>query len=441
MEKKQGFVKAAFNKFISGYHSDKKKLLKSIVSLVLALIMLVTGTFCWYCIQTSTVTSNSDNFSLDAGKGLRVNDSGIDDFKSDKNNYNLIPASSVDGRNIFFPADGDDFSDETEKIIYRSANAGDKNYNYIQIDFDLTAQANNTAIYIDTEKTSLKVKGQSEEETEYSAQSAAPLRMAIWAEAPDPDNGAPFAPIVFNSLEKTVHTAAVSEVDHTTGKYLSNGPQVAHQFSDYAVGATPVTTLKAGKKTDFSVIIWLEGCDPKSKFSKINTKDIQLKLAFKTSWDNTEVIRFKDENGWVASKINSYHYKLNLRYTKYSDASETSAFTMYPYSDSTNEWTASIPSDMRNKIEFILSPPSGTNGSIYTFCVNSKSVNSDVTTASAFEALSGNQLTYDREVNRQFVVDVAANNTFTSACRGYWKALGDSEGGGVDIGDLDGDDF
>ena len=435
MDSKRGFVKAVFNNFVSNCNTDSKKLLKSIISLFLAVVVLITGTLCWFAIRTVTVTSEKGNFSLDAGKGLRVNDSGIDEFKSSDNNYDLIPASSVDGRNIFFPADGDDFSDETEKITYRSANAGDKNFNYIQIDFNLTAQANNTAIYIDTEKTSLKVKGKNESDTEYNVQNAAPLRMAIWAEVPDPEDGAPFAPVVFNSLEKTVHTAAVSEVDRATGKYLSNGPQVAHQFADYAVGGTPVTTMRAGKKTKFSVIIWLEGCDPKSTFSKISSKDIKLELAFKTSWDNTENIRFKDENGWVSSLMNSGTYNLNLRYTKYDEnnpslISETSVFSMYNYTvdSNNNEWIASIPSDMTNRIEFVLSPKSGT-GTIYTFCRQTTAYNTetDVTT-------------YDRGVNRQYVVENAAYSD-TALCQGKWVSLGDSDGGGVDIGDLDGDDF
>ena len=429
MDKKHGFLKAAYNNLISGYNTDKKKLLKSIVSLALALIVLITGTFCWYIVKDATVTSDADNFSLSAGKGLRVNGSGIDSFKSDIDDLDLIPASSVDGRNIFFPTDGDDFSGDTEKITYRSANAGDKNFNFIQIDFDLTAQANNTAIYIDTDKTSLKVKGQNEADSEYNVQSAAALRMAIWAEVPDSEYGAPSPPIVFNSLAKTVNTAAVSEVDRATGKFLSNDHQIAHQFEDYAVGGTPIATLKAGKKTDFSVIIWLEGCDPKSTFNQINTKDIKLELAFKTSWDSTEVISFKDENGWVADKMNNDNYRLNLRFTKYDDAEETSSFIMYTYAGSTSEWTASIPGDMRNKLEFILTPGTdSTDRTVYTFC------RSDGT-----DAAPGSDNT-DRGVNRHYVVSSDTSGTPTG-CRGHWAELGDSGGGGVDIGDLDGDDF
>ncbi|MBR1730811.1 MAG: hypothetical protein IJ725_00030, partial [Ruminococcus sp.] len=347
MDKKPNKVTAVFSKWINGYKTDRSKLLKSIVSLVLASVILTTCTFCWYFLKTAEGTA--DNFSLDAGKGLRVNDTGTSQFSSAENDFALIPASSVDGRNLFFPTDGTDFSDVTKDMTFRSANAGDKNCNYIQIDFKLTAQANHTAIYINPDKTSLKVYNKSTDANanEASVQQAAPLRMAVWASAPDKDTEAVTAPIVFNSQAKTVTSAAVSEVDRATGAYISNGPQTAHQFSDYAYGGTPITTLSAGVETTFSVIVWLEGTDPKctyEKISSINKNDIQLKLAFKTSWDNTEVIRFKDDTSsltgddqnWISKLMNREEnpYTLNLRYT---DGDDKTDFSMYKYQRTSNE--------------------------------------------------------------------------------------------------------
>jgi len=439
MDIKDNRVIAAFSKYISNVKSDRSKLLKSIVSLSLAFVILITCTFCWYYIKTAK--GSADNFLLDAGKGLRVNDTGTTDFQSSDNNFDLLPASSVDGRNIFFPTDGTDFSDVTKEMTFRSANAGDKNNNYIQIDFTLTAQSNHTAIYLNTDndKTSLKVKNGDNDEG--SAQLAAPLRMAIWASAPDSDDNV-VAPVVFNSQAKTVTSAAVSEVDRGSGTYLSNAPQTAHQFSDYAYGGTPITTLSAGKETQFSVIIWLEGTDPKCNWNRMNTvnkNDIELKIAFKTSWDNTEVIRFKDDtqNKWIKTLMTRTQaqdekdpYTLSLRYTNPNDSTDTLDFNMYKYPSSANdsnvtEWSTSIPGDMKNKITFILSPPAGTNESTYVFC---RKTNDHSTS------------TENRGVNRQYVVKNAAYST-VSECEGAWTALGDSDGGGLDIGDLDGDDF
>lgn len=439
-KKHTGFVET-FSKWISNCKTDKSKLLKSVVSLVLASVILITCTFCWYFLKSAE--AEGDNFTLDAGKGLRVNDTGTSQFNSDENDYRLLPASSVDGRNLFFPTDGTDFSSVTKDMTFRSANAGDKNVNYIQIDFNVTAQANHTSIYINPDKTSLEVYDKEHDATaqEASAQQAAPLRMAIWASAPD-KNGHAMEPVVFNSQAKTVHTAAVSEVDRGSGAYISNASQVAHQFSEYAIGGTPITTLSAGKKTYFSVIIWLEGCDPKCTvdyISKIEKYDIKLKLAFKTSWDNTEVVRFRDDTSgsWISDLINDDHYILTVRYTEnVQNNPDIVDFNTYQYRNNTNEWTASIPSDMKNKITFILSPPSGTSGNTYTFC---KSDGNDT-------GLHKGDDNTNRGVNRQYVAtqsktgDGGADSNPT-ICRGHWTAIGDSDGGGVDIGDLDGDDF
>ncbi len=437
MGKNHNRLVESVSKWITSCKSDRSKLLKSVVSLVLASVILVTCTVCWYVLRTSELQAN--NFSLEAGKGLRVNDTGTSEFNSAENSYKLIPASSVDGRNLFFPTDGTDFSNVTKEMTFRSANVGDKNVNYIQIDFDVTAQADLTSIYIDPDKTSLEVynKHDDPDADEASAQQAAPLRMAVWASAPDND-GNPRPPVVFNSQAKTVNTAAVSEVDRGSGAYISNAPQVAHQFSEYAIGGTPITTLSAGKKTYFSVIIWLEGCDPKCTLdyiSKIQKYDIKLKLAFKTSWDNTEVVRFKDgtDGNWIRSKITS-GYTLTVRY-EHPDTHDKVDFKTYQYRNTIDEWTASVPSDMKNKVYFILSPPANDeNGKTYTFC---RSDGLDGITA-------GNDNT-NRGVNRQYVAtynsttaDTGTNNT---VCQGHWTAIGDSDGGGVDIGDLDGDDF
>lgn len=432
MDRKTNRLAEFFSKITSNYRSDRKKMLKSVVSLVLAAVILVTCTYCWYVLQTA---KGEATFELDAGKGLRVNDTGTSDFNSADNSFDLLPASSVDGRNLFFPTDGTDFSDVTKDITYRSANAGDKNNNYIQIDFKLTAQSNHTAIYLNTVKTSLKVKNGDDDEG--SAQLAAPLRMAIWASAPDSSDNSVTAPVVFNSQAKTVTSAAVSEVDRGTGAYLSNAPQTAHQFSDYAYGGTPITTLSAGKETQFSVIVWLEGTDPKCNWDRINTvnkNDIEIKLAFKTSWDNTEVIRFKDDttSKWIKELMtrNDNPYSLSLCYTNPGDASDILMFNMYKYpstvadSDAT-EWSTSIPGDMQRNITFILSPTSG-SGDTYIFCKKTGAPSTS---------------TEDRGVNRQYVVEDASSHSTASECEGRWVALGDSDGGGLDIGDLDGDDF
>lgn len=439
--------KKAVSKCVASERVSFRQLVMSVISLIIAAVVLATTTFSWFSIKTSNVEAGI--FTLDCGKGLRVNDSGTSELTfSQVNNKYLIPASSVDGRNLFFPADGSDFSKTTSTMTFRSANAGDKNVNYIQIDFTLTAQQNHTALYINDEKTSIRTRtNDGHTVTDWSIAQAAPLRAALWSSTAE--DGVPNTPIVFNPSASTMRTAAVAEVDRSTGAYISDGRQVAHAFSDYSFGGEPVATLSKDVETHFSYIIWLEGCDPKCT-DKVLGRDIEINLAFSTSWDKTQTIRFKDEssNHWITDLMEGDHYSLSLHYAEVdSNNQETGSntdFNMYKYIENVDgEWTCNIPGDMRNKISFILRPGSNSaDSNTYKFCVNSKEVNQDVADATAFGNLTTAQTTFNRGSNRQYIVDVARNSSYPAGCRGYWKAIGDSDGSGHDDGgDIDGDDF
>ena len=402
-----------------------RRVLMSVVSFVLVFVLLTSMSFSWFTIKTSVLEAK--NFVLDCGKGLRVNDTGVSQLSFQEANRELVPASSVDGRNIFFPTDGSDFSAVTESMTFRSANVGDKNQNYIQIDFTLTAQQNHTALYIDDTKTSIKVRGNNPV-TEYSTSQAAALRSALWCSTAE--EGVPNTPVVFNPTASTVYTAAVADVDRSSGAFIASGRQVAHAFSEYAFGGSPVATLSKGIETKFSYIIWLEGTDPKCT-DKMVSKDIEIKLAFTTSWDKTQTIRFKDETGSnIYNKINSDHYTLSLRYQA-TNSSEYTDFNMYTYNDNDHNdhtvWFCNIPGDMRNEVSFILRP----------------SANSSDTQIYEFRYDTSNNSTLNRESNRLYVADdLNAVTGTTYYGHGHWVAVGDSDGSGHDNGGgFEGDDF
>ena len=423
-------------KSVAGYaKSDKRtvrKLFISMISLTMAVVVLVTMTFSWFSVKNSVLDSGL--FTLDCGKGLRVNDSGTTELSFSTADKYLTPASSVDGRNLFFPTDGTDFSSKTETMTFRSSTVGDKNVNYIQIDFTLTAQQNHTALYINDEKTSIMVSNGAE----WSVPQAAALRAALWSSTAE--EGVPNTPIVFNPTTSTMRTAAVENVDRSTGAFISSGRQVAHAFSEYSFGGEPVATLSKGVETHFSYIIWLEGTDPKCT-DKILNKDIQINLAFTTSWDKTQPIRFEDatQSHWVAALLNRQNnpYTISLHYDEV-DANDTPTgsnmdFNMYKAdtSDTNNKiWTCNIPGDMRNRISFVLRSPVASD-QVYKFTYDSK---------------HPGQYSYNRGANRQYVVDKDLNQQpYVSgdyeSYQGYWMKVGDSDGSGHDSGTLDGDDF
>lgn len=338
-------------KFAEKGNSRRKKLCLSIVSLALALMVLCSATYCWYVLSQGEAEGN--NVNLTVGQGLRVNDLG-DSLKKISDNSYLLPASSVDGRNLYFPADGNDFATVTDKLTYRTANAGDRNYDYVQLDFNLTAEANYTGIYLDKD-TSLTINVPDGASAAYrtaceKAQKA--IRCAIYYEKMD-------TPVVFNAQNNPSSVNAVKEIDRTTGRFIDSEQQVALPFKDYTYGKRQLAMLNQGETRPFSLLIWLEGTDENCVSNAVMLKQLELNLKFTTSWDNKETIKFVDSEDGTPVKTfleKNPQYSLVLSYSDSSKEIENLKFTMYKSStDNTNNtWYCNIPGIARNDLEFQL---------------------------------------------------------------------------------------
>lgn len=418
-----GKSKSAFAKriveFAANGSKSKKKLLLSVVSLVLALMVLASATYCWYVLSKGEAEGN--NMNLTVGQGLRVNDLG-NSFKSISDNSYLLPASSVDGRNLYFPADGNDFSTVTDKLTYRTANAGDRNYDYVQLDFNLTAEANYTGIYLDKD-TSLSIKVPSDATAEYAAACAKAqkaIRCAIYYEKME-------NPVVFNAQNNPSSVNAVSEVDRTTGRFVDSQQQVAVPFKDYTYGKRQLAMLNQGETRPFSLLIWLEGTDENCVSSAVMLKQLELKLKFTTSWDNKETIKFVDDQSGTPVKafLDSHPaYSLVLNYTDTSKEIENLKFTMYKSStdNSNNTWYCNIPGIAHSDLEFQL--------------VNDSTGEVECRWYETSEGAS----TLNRGTATAYYSDSFDAATFITA--GHWHD-GDIEdsGNGHDIGEIDDDDW
>lgn len=336
------------SKAVESRKITKKQLSLSIVSLVLALFILVSATYCWYALAKGT--GKTGNVNLTVGNGLRVNDLG-DTSQKFKDDSVLLPASSVDGRNLFFPTDGTDFSTETSKMTFRSANAGDRNYDYVQLDFNLTAEANYTSIYLD-KSTSLKIEVPNDASQSYkdaAAKAEKALRMAIYYEGMD-------KPAVFNSQMNPNSVDAVKDIDRTTGRFLESSKQVAVPFKDYSYGKNQLAMLNQGETRPFSLIIWLEGTDANCTSANVMLKQLVLNLKFTTSWDNTVDIIFKDtEDGDIQNLLDPENghpeYTLILNYNNTSHKIDNMKFTMQK-TDTAGQWKCSIPDNAYNDLTF-----------------------------------------------------------------------------------------
>ncbi len=358
------------SKAVESRKISKKQLSLSVVSLVLALLILVSATYCWYALSKGV--GHAENVTLTVGNGLRVNDLG-DATQKFKDDSVLLPASSVDGRNLFFPTDGTDFSTETSKMTFRSANAGDRNYDYVQLDFNLTAEANYTSIYLD-KSTSLKIEVPNDASQSYkdaAAKAEKALRMAIYYEGMD-------KPAVFNSQMNPNSVDAVKDIDRTTGRFLESSKQVAVPFKDYSYGKNQLAMLNQGETRPFSLIIWLEGTDANCTSANVMLKQLVLNLKFTTSWDNTVDIIFEDntpeeakvlEDGAVAGKklsnilYDNGHYSLVLNYNNTAHKIYNMQFTMQKVNaNDYTKWRCSIPDNAYNDLSFMVIDETKTKG-------------------------------------------------------------------------------
>lgn len=399
-----------------------KQLSLSVISLILAAMVLVSATYCWYALANGQATGN--NVKLTVGNGLRVNDLG-DTSQKFKDDSFLLPASSVDGRNLFFPTDGTDFSSETPKMSFRSANAGDRNYDYVQLDFNLTAEANYTSIYLD-KTTSLKIEvpdGLSGDAlSAYEAQAAQAekaIRAAIYYDKMD-------KPVVFTSQMNPVSVDAVKDIDRTTGRFLESGTQVAVPFKDYFYGKKQLAMLNQGETRPFSLLIWLEGTDQNCTGAAVMLKQLVLNLTFTTSWDNTSEIIFEDSttNKDVRQLLKEHPaYSLVLDYNDSDHKIDHMKFTMQKVNatEDNYQWKCNIPGNAYNDLTFQIVDGANSNAVVYEW---SKS------TAGVSTKNRGTATTY-------FVDSVNATDS-----RGHWFD-GDIEGHGEghDSGIVDDDDW
>ena len=352
---------AKVSKAVIAKKTSKKQLTLSIVSLILAALILVSATYCWYALAKGSGYAN--NLNLTVGNGLRVNDLG-DTSQKFKDESFLLPASSVDGRNLFFPTDGTDFSSETAKMAFRSANAGDRNFDYVQLDFNLTAEANYTTIYLDKD-TSLTIDIPDNATTAYrtAAQNAQKaLRAAIYYDGME-------KPVVFTAQMNPSSVNAVKDIDRTTGRFLESDTQVAVPFKDYAYGKNQLAMLNQGETRPFSLLIWLEGTDPNCTSANVMLKQLKLNMKFTTSWDNTEEIIFEDNEDRDVKTLLTAHpeYSLVLNYTDSDHNVNNMLFTMQKVSaDADNyQWKCNLPGIAQNDLKFQILNGANNNAVVY----------------------------------------------------------------------------
>lgn len=275
----------------------------SYISLFLVVMVLVGTTVSWFTIKdNANINSNIMNFN--SGTGLRVND-GEDITNHIKvENFKIDEASSVDGRNVFFPNSNiDGGSNSTNSMQYRDATVGDKNQRFLYKDFTVSADSKETNVYVKSYTITvgdevfngstqiLFDNSKPPKPTGIVTHDACPIRIAFITDSQD-------KPTVFDPTALVDRYAktypAISSTSLDTGSVINTENSTSISFSDYyyAVGK-PIFTLEGTTPKKVTMVAWLEGtgdnCDEYA--GKKLSIDIELESNFK----DMELITFVDD--------------------------------------------------------------------------------------------------------------------------------------------------
>ena len=368
-------IKSVISKISASYSCRRissKRISTSYISLFLVLLLLTTTTVSWFTI-TDSAKVNSETFTMESSSGLRVNDG--EDLKNHirLDNMVLAEASSVDGRNVFFPAEGN-FSNKTSEMKFREGNVGDKNVLYTHKDFTLKGDSGITYVYI--KSYSIKVNrienGKPVQEVfdgstkityndngvpiSQESHAECPVRMSFISDSSK-------APVVLDPsalvTEYVKNYDAVYTTDDNGTAYTkqTNG----YSFSDFYFGTgKPLFTLMGTTPINASMVVWLEGTS--DVVDQYANQSISVDIELESNWTEMDYVVFVDDtlgddgttdNGhWV----NSDNCIVIMTY-KDVDASTPEkpvmkSVVMKQTAGSTTEWTAPIPKNVKTNISF-----------------------------------------------------------------------------------------
>lgn len=344
----------------------RKKLAISYASLFLAFTFMLVTTMAWFTVK-DTATVNSDTFSLESSAALRVND-GEKDLSNHivVNEFKLEEASSVDGRNMFFPSEGN-FSSGTSAMKFREGTAGDRNKTYVYKEFKLNADSDMTNVYIKDYKIEIKKDGKTlgkfngSTEIEYDGKTPVnqvvyepcPLRLAFITDSSEtPTVIDPSA--LIDEYAKNYNAVSSTDSNGSATTRLSS----CKTFSDfYFYSGESLFTLNGQAPLDVTLVAWFEGAyDNQEIYNKYAGATVTIDIELESNWDDMEAITFIDqtkgddggENPWIKSE----DCIVTMQYTD-TDKTQKTVVMKYIQTDSgLNAWTAALPKGVTTDISF-----------------------------------------------------------------------------------------
>lgn len=282
-------------------HFFGKGLIKSYVSLLLVLILGVTSTLAWFT-ERKAAHLNSENLEFQSASSLRINKDKYSANKITIPAFTLDEASSLDGRNIYFPV-GESFTSNTSEMFFREGNKGDENVHYVYKDFELKGTSGNTPVYIKSYKIQVGNDVYQDELTveddddgkpnkQVKPPDHCPVRLAFIA-----DSGV--KPVVIDPSAQVVDyvdnsPGAVSLVDDNGNPTLeSSYPNYNwNSFSTYYYEHTPLFIIPGGQKLNVTLVVWLEGS--LEDLDPYKNKQISVDIDIESNFAAMDTIKFVD---------------------------------------------------------------------------------------------------------------------------------------------------
>lgn len=371
----------------------RKKLAISYVSLFLVFTLVLVTTVAWFTVK-DRASINSQAFSLESSAALRVND-GQEDLSNHLvvKGFKLEEASSVDGRNMFFPSEGN-FKDSTSAMKFREGTAGDRNKTYVYKDFKLNADSDMTNVYVKGYNITIvsadgkTVLGKFDGSTEIirddkgvpvnqKVYDPCPLRLAfITDSSKTPTVIDPSA--LIDEHAKNYNAVSSTNMDGSPATKLSS----CKTFSDfYFYSGESLFTLLGQKPLDVTLVAWFEGAyEDQSVYDKYAGASVTIDVELESNYNDMEAITFIDktrgDKGENTPWIKTDDCIVTMQY-KDTDTTQKTVVMKYLGSvDGYNTWTAALPKDVTTDISFFRF--STTNNIIYNSWHTKENVNGEL---------------------------------------------------------------
>ena len=371
----------------------RKKLAISYVSLFLVFTLVLVTTMAWFTVK-DTASINSQAFSLESSAALRVND-GQEDLSNHLvvKDFKLEEASSVDGRNMFFPSEGN-FKDSTSAMKFREGTVGDRNKTYVYKDFKLNADSDMTNVYIKGYNITIvsadrkTVLGKFDGSTEIirddkgvpvnqKVYDPCPLRLAFITDSSKTPTVIDPSALIDEHAKNYNAVSSTNMVGSPTTKLSS-----CKTFSDfYFYSGESLFTLLGQKPLDVTLVAWFEGAyEDQSVYDKYAGASVTIDVELESNYNDMEAITFIDKTKGVDGKENPW-IKTNdcivtMQYKDTDATQKTVVMKDLGEVNGYNTWTAALPKDVITDISFFRF--STTNNIIYNSWHTKKDVNNEL---------------------------------------------------------------